>query len=402
MSTDPLTTRGLSRREVIGSLGAAAGLALFERGLSAAEEAVADVTDTGASIRIQRLIPTVCGDRVYLKVETNHGVFGWGEVKGVWPKVAKALLHEMAKLLVGENPTRIEHLWQVLYRAHRNHRGGPFMLHCISGIDMALWDIAGKLWKVPVYRLLGGPTRDKLRIYPSAKAVKLGTGQKRHVGDPVDIDSLVEQVRRARESVGRDGTVMFDAHSALPVALVQQFAASIEAYDLLFIEEPSVPGNVHVFKKLRDEIRVPLATGERVRTIWEVMPYLTEQAVDVLQPDSGYTGGMSQMKKIATLAETYFIPLAPHCTQSYLGTTASFHVAASIPFFLIHETYDNDVLGRIARRTWSKKDGYASLPEGPGLGVEVDEKELMRVAKNPPMQFDWRRERLPDGSVADY
>ncbi|MCH2374460.1 MAG: D-galactonate dehydratase, partial [Planctomycetes bacterium] len=116
---------------------------------------------------INGIKPTICADRVYLKVMTNHGVSGWGEIKGVFPKVAKSLCEEMFSLLDGQNPTRIEHIWQILYRAHRNHRGGPFMVHCIAGIDAALWDITGKLYGVPVYRLLGGPTRDKLRVYPA-------------------------------------------------------------------------------------------------------------------------------------------------------------------------------------------------------------------------------------------
>ena len=182
---------------------------------------------------------------------------------------------------------------------------------------------------------------------------------------------------------------------------MQQFAASIEAYDLLFIEEPAVPGNVEVFSKLREEIRVPLATGERVRTIWEVLPYLTEHAVDILQPDAGYTGGISQLKKIATLAEAYYVPLAPHCTQSFLGSTASLHATASIPLFLIHEVYDFKEFSFV-HKTWTQKDGYASLPEGVGLCVESDEKEVARVAATTKTRFRWRRERLPDGSVADY
>lgn len=401
--SDSSRERAVTRRSMLGTLGLAAGTTAFVHdALGSAEKPGAQVEDRATSIRINGIKPTICADRVYLKVMTNHGVSGWGEIKGVFPKVAKSLCEEMFSLLDGQNPTRIEHIWQILYRAHRNHRGGPFMVHCIAGIDAALWDITGKLYGVPVYRLLGGPTRDKLRVYPAEKAVKLGASQRRHVGDPIDIDRLVEQVRSTRERVGRDGTVMFDTHSAIPHVMVQQFAASIEAYDLLFIEEPSVPGNVHVFKKLRDEIRVPLATGERVRTIWEVMPYLTEQAVDILQPDAGYTGGISQLMKIATLAEAYFVPLAPHCTQSFLGSTTSFHAAFSVPFFLIHEVYEFKEFTPIVRKTWEIKDGYATLPQGTGLCVEIDEAALERVAATTKTRFKWRRERLPDGSVADY
>ena len=157
----------------------------------------------------------------------------------------------------------IEHLWQKLYRAHRDMRGGPFMTHVISAIDMALWDITGKLWGVPVYRLLGGPTRDKIRLYPSAKAHKVGTG-----GPHPEVrqsarhrDRLVQQVKQQRERVGPDGAVMFDAHCAMPPAMLIQFANAIEPYDLLFIEEPAVPGNIEVFK--RTQAADPHPAGDR-------------------------------------------------------------------------------------------------------------------------------------------
>jgi galactonate dehydratase len=278
------------------------------------------------------------------------------------------------------------------------------MVHCIAGIDMALWDITGKLWGVPVYRLLGGPTRDKIRIYPSDTSVKIGSSPKPQSGNPQDIEDMVQSVRRAREKVGPDGAVMFDAHSAVPPATLIQFAAAIEPYDLLFLEEPAVTGNIEVFKRLREQIRIPLAAGERDRTIWGILPYLTERVLDIVQPDCGYTGGITQMRKIATLAEAYSIPLAPHCTQSYLGMTASFHVAASIPLFLIHESYENDLLGKFVHPQWTKgKDGYVSLPEGVGLCVDVDEEMLRKIAADPSYKYKWRGPKyLADGSVADY
>jgi galactonate dehydratase len=390
----------MGRRELLGSLGL---LALPVPVAAAADNPAAQVADRASSIRITALKATICRDRVFVRLDTNQRVSGWGEVKGVVPKVAAALAEAMFDLLDGQNPTRIEHLWQVLYRAERNQRGGAFMLHCIAGIDMALWDITGKLHGVPVYRLLGGATRDRIRVYPSAKAIKVGNRPRPQAGDPQDIDELVRAVRQARERVGKDGSVMFDAHSALPPAMLMQFAAAIQPQDVLFIEEPAVPGNIEVFKKLRAAIKVPLATGERDRTIWGILPYLAEQAVDVVQPDCGYTGGITQMKKIAALAEAYYTPLAPHCTQSYLGMTASFHVTASVPLFLIHEAYDDALWGKVVRPHWQKKDGFVSLPEGTGLCVDVDEKMLAQVASDPTYQYRWRGPHLyPDGSVADY
>ena len=278
---------------------------------------------------------------VYVRIETNHGLVGWGDLKGVDPRPAQVLAHSLFELLEGENPTRIEYLWQKLYRSHRDIRGGPFMVHTIAAIDMALWDIAGKLHGVPVYRLLGGPCRDRIRGLPTRRAPRKAPphGIYEHSGNPADIDRIVCVLRAARQQVGPDGAVMFDAHCALPPATLIQLASAIEPLDLLFIEEPAVPGNIEVFKRIKAAVRVPLAAGERDRTIWEMLPYLHERCLDILQPDCCHTGGISQMRKIAALAEAYQVPLAPHCTASHLGIAASLHVVASIPLFLIHEFY---------------------------------------------------------------
>jgi len=399
----PSSSHVLARRQLLG-WGAAAGIALLAERVSLAQSPAASVADRTSSIRLTKLQATICRDRVFVKLDTNHGISGWGEVKGVVPTVAKSLADSMFDLLDGQNPTRIEHLWQTLFRAERNQRGGAFMIHTIAGIDMALWDITGKLWGVPVYRLLGGPTRDKIRVYPSTKAVKIGNQPKPQSGDPADIDKMVEAVKQARQRVGRDGSVMFDAHSAVPPATVIQFASAVEPYDLLFLEEPAVPGNIDTFKRIKQQVKVPLACGERDRTIWGILPYLTENAIDIVQPDCGYTGGITQMKKIATLAEAYYVPLAPHCTQSYLGMTASFHVIASVPLFLIHESYDDELWGKIIRRPWTKsEDGQVTLPQGPGLGLEIDEKALATAANDPTYKYEWRGPKYySDGSVADY
>src|SRR3569832_1014502 len=189
------------------------------------------------------------------------------------------------------------------------------MCHTLAGIDMALWDITGKLWGVPVYRLLGGPTRDRIRVYHTDKAQKVPPhGIYEHSGTPTAIARMVQAIATARKNVGPDGAVMFDAHCAVPPATLIQLAAALKPYDVLFIEEPAVPGNIDVFKRLKEQISIPLATGERDRTIWGVLPYLQENCIDILQPDCCHTGGISQMRKIAVLAEPYLIPLAPHCT----------------------------------------------------------------------------------------
>jgi galactonate dehydratase len=333
-------------------------------------------------------------------------VSGWGEVTGLEPKVACALAESLFELLDGENPTRVEHLWQKLFRSHRDMRGGPFMVHVISGIDMALWDVTGKLYGVPVYRLLGGPVRDKIRMYPTPKATKVGTGGPHPFsGGPVDIDPLVKMVKDARTRVGKDGAVMFDAHCAIPPPLLLQFASAIEPYDVMWLEEPAVPGNIEVFKRLKQQIRIPIATGERDRTIWDVIGYLQNRCIDILQPDVGQTGGISQMRKIAALCEAYHTPLAPHNTCSELGLTASLHAVAATALFLIQEGYlDGHIMPPgVARKNWEvDKDGYASLPQGPGLGVEMDEDAMAKVAADPKKKFKWPTPTYADGSVRDY
>src|SRR5205814_7681614 len=188
-----------------------------------------------------------------------------------------------------------------------------------------------------------------------------------------------------RPAVRPRRAAMFDAPCPLPPAPLIQVAAAIQPYAVLFIEEPAVPGNVEVFKRLKEQVRVPLAAGERDRTIWEMIPYLQNRCLDILQPDCCHTGGITQMKKIAHLAEAFHVPLAPHCTAGYLGIAASLHVVASIPLFLIHEFYpDNHGFNPkgLTRMEWKlDKDGYIGLPPGPGLGVEVDEKAIEAASK---------------------
>jgi galactonate dehydratase len=363
-----------------------------------------NVEDRASAIRVTALHAIPWGGRSFVKLETNHGVTGWGDINNVDDVVACRLAESLGQLVVGENPTRVEHLWQRMFRAHRNLRGGGFMVHVISAIDMALWDIAGKLHGVPVYRLLGGPCRDRIWMYPSARAIKVGPGGVQpFAGTPDQVGALLQRVREARERVGSDGAVMFDAHSQMPLPLVKQFGASLEPTDLLFLEEAWVPGNIDAMRKVRESVRVPLATGERDRTIWEAREILEAQVIDILQPDCGHGGGISQMRKIATIAEAHFVPLAPHCTMTYLGMAASLHVSAAVPFFLIHEGYDRRTPEGLVRKTWTMDEaGHVSLPEGPGLGVEVDEDVLLRLSSESGGTFQWPDNRHADGSVADY
>jgi len=397
-----------NRREWLTSMGTLATLG-FGAGINQAlgvddpNNPAANVTDRTTTIKITSLTATPVMRKVFLKLETNHGVTGWGEIDQLEPNVAATLARSLFELLDGENPTRIEHLWQKIYRSHRDMRGGPFMTHTLAGIDMALWDITGKLWGVPVYRLLGGPTRDKVRFYPTPNATKVGAGPQPFSGTPQQIESIVKSIENARKQVGPDGIVMFDAHCALPPPFLIQLAAAIKAYDVLYIEEPAVPGNIEVFKRLKQHISIPLAVGEQARTIWDVITYLHEGVADILQVDCAHTGGITQLRKIAILGEAYHVPIAPHCVTTDLGATASLHCSAAVPFFLIHEYYPSISPPGLVTKNWSiDKEGYASLPQGVGLCCEVDEAKLAELALIP-IKPEWpTRGRLPDGSIADY
>lgn len=397
----------LGRRDWLQSMGAAAvGWSLVDQAVAQEQAPGNQVVDRASSLRITGLKTYWVGPIVYVKIETNHGLVGWGDLKGTDVRVGRVLVESLFELLEGENPTRIEHLWQKMFRAHRDIRGGAILIHAMAAIDIALWDIAGKLWNTPVYRLLGGPTRDRIRVYHTPQAVKVPPhGIYEHSGTPADIDRMVAAIRAARDKVGPTGAVMFDAHSAVPPATLIQLASALKPYDLLFIEEPGVPGNIEIFKRLKEKIDIPLATGERDRTIYEMIPYLHERCIDILQPDCCHTGGISQMRKIATLAEAYYVPLAPHCTATFLGIAASLHVVAAIPLFLIHEFYPENAgfnLPGVTRMPYElDAEGYIGLPPGPGLGVEVDEPRLIEESKKP-QTYKWPTMKLKDGSIADY
>jgi galactonate dehydratase len=381
----------MNRREYLTTAAAvAAGTAKVAEIVGQDKNPAALVADKTSSLKITGLRTYWVNPVVFIKIETNHGLTGWGEIKAIDPRVAKVLVESLFALIEGENPTRIEYLWQKVYRAHRDIRGGPFMVHTLAGIDIALWDLVGKLWREPVYRLLGGPCRDRIRVYHTPKAVKVPPhGIYEHSSSPADIDRMVKVIKEAREKVGSDGAVMFDAHCALPPATLIQFAAAVLPYDLLFLEEPAVPGNIEVFKRIKES----------------VIPYLHERCLDVLQPDCCHTGGITQMKKIAVLAEAYQVPIAPHCTASMLGISASLHAACSVPLFLIHEFYPDNMgfnpKGLVKMHYEMDKEGYITLPPGPGLGVEIDEKGLEEAAKKP-QAYQWPGAKLKDGSIADY
>jgi galactonate dehydratase len=363
-------TPTFARRQLIG-FGCAAGAALWAEQVSIAQNPATSVADRTSSIRLTSLRATICRDRVFVKLGTNQGVSGWGEIKGVVPTVAKALAEAMFDLLDGQNPTRIEHCRQRsivrsatsaarLHGArdcrHRHGRCGTLLANC--GACPSIGYLAARR-----------ATRS-VSILP-AKQSRSATVRSRNRAIRPTSRRWSNRSASLVSRVGKEGSVMFDAHSASPATLIQ-FARPLNLTTSCFSKSPPYRGTLRRLR-IKQQVKIPLACGERDRTIWGILPYLAENAIDIVQPDCGYTGGITQMKKIATLAEAYYVPLAPHCTQSYLGMTASFHVVASVPLFLIHESYDDELWGKIIRRNWTKSaDGQVTLPKAPDC-ASVDE-----------------------------
>jgi galactonate dehydratase len=363
---------------------------------------------------------------VFVQVLTDAAVTGLGEATLEYkPEAVMGALKDLRDFLVGKDPTMIEHLWQAIYRLSF-YRGGPVLNSALGGIDIALWDIKGKLLGEPIWKLLGGPTREKIRVYThfgggtpaetaeqakrlvaaGFRALKTGPGgvsgggAYNMVEGPREIHRMVDHLKAAREAVGDDVDLMFDAHGDLYPALSVQVARELQPLHLLWIEEPALPENADAMKKIADETTVPIATGERLFTIWGFREVLEKGIADVLQPDMVHAGGISQLKKIAGMAEAYYVAIAPHNPLSPVSTTACLHLDAAIPNFLIQEmVYGNPDRASLVKEPIEKvTDGYVALPKKPGLGVELNEEAVKRLGyKRSGFPEEYRR----DGSVGE-
>jgi len=352
---------------------------------------------------------------LFVKVETDQGVYGWGEgsLEGQERAVAEAV-HAMAGRLIGEDPTRIERHWQVLYR-HGFWRGGVVLNSALSAIDQALWDIAGKAYGVPVYRLLGGPVRDRVRAYTHAHTVELaqslvadgflgiktgGMPWEETVNPAEVVPWFREHIRSLRQALGPEIDIMVDNHGrAWPSLAIQQIKA-VEEFNLFFFEEPVPPDNLDALAEVR---RVPfqtsLATGERLFSRWNYKDLIERQMVDIIQPDVCHCGGISELRRIAAAAETYYIRVAPHNPNGPVATAASIQLAAAMPNFVVLE-YAQSVTAHkeVQARPLKFADGYFELPAEPGLGIDLDEEV---IGRNPFKHRPYRGVFYPDGGIAD-
>ncbi len=356
---------------------------------------------------------------LFLKVHTDEGIVGLGEpvVEGRSQTVAAAV-HEIGRYLIGQDPRRIEHHWQAIYRG-QFYRGGPVLCSALSGIEQALWDITGKWLGQPVYQLLGGATRDKVRMYgwiggetygdyiESAKvsasagftALKVGLfGAMNIVDTPAAVEEAVRRFAGIREAVGPSVDVGIDFHGRCSPAMSIRLAKALEPYHPMFIEEPVLPENVDALVTVARSTSIPIATGERLFTKWGFREVLEKQAAAILQPDLSHAGGILECKKIAAMAECYYAAIAPHCPLGPIALAACLQLDACIPNFLVqeHVTTGEGYL----KQPFKIVDGYIALPTGPGLGIELDEAALA----DKLYDGSWETPRLyhQDGSVADW
>ncbi|WP_372635253.1 galactonate dehydratase [Cohnella sp.] len=367
---------------------------------------------------------------LFLKIETDEGITGWGEpiVEGKAHTI-KAAVEELSGYLIGKNPLDIEDHWQAMYRGGF-YRGGPILMSAIAGIDQALWDIKGKFHQAPVYQLMGGACRSKIKVYswiggdrPSdvgeaaarAKAhgftaVKMnGTEELQYVDTHEKIDQVLERVAAVRSAVGSHFGIGIDFHGRVHKPMAKVLAKELEAFRPMFIEEPVLPENNEALREIARASQIPIATGERMFSRWDFKSLLSDGYVDIIQPDVSHAGGITECKKIASMAEAYDVALAPHCPLGPIALAACLQVDATCHNAFIqeqslgiHYNQGNDLLDYIVDPSvFAYTDGFVAIPDGPGLGIEIDEAHVRKMAaighnwKNPL----WRHE---DGSVAEW
>ncbi|GAF78918.1 unnamed protein product [marine sediment metagenome] len=332
----------------------------------------------------------------FVKMETDQGLYGWGEgtLEGLEHTVEQAI-HALAnRCLIGQDPTNIERHWQVMYR-HGFWRGGPVLGSAVAALDQALWDVTGKAYGVPVYKLLGGPVRDRVRVYTHANS----PGEIKHsieesgftafkctawyrsenVEERQIVPRFKEQIAAYRDLVGPDIDIMYDNHGLSRPSQAIAMMRAVEEYNLYFFEEPTQPDNLDNLARVRHaaNVKTPIATGERLYHRWDYRYLLENQLADIIQPDISHCFGISELNRIAAAAETYYIRIAPHNPNGPICTAAAVQVCAAIPNFAILETIDSP--------PWHKKvqkeplkfvNGYIELPTTPGLGVDLDEEVI--------------------------
>lgn len=348
---------------------------------------------------------------LFVKVHTDEGLYGVGECSG-WPRVIEGAVRDLETILIGQDPAHIDLLWNRMHTAIMGHGlTGTVGSGALGGIEMALWDLKGKALGQPVWNLLGGRFRDRIPVYGHARTVEradelVARGYRALKAGVVTLKD-VDAVYRLREHVGPDVDLMIDAHGPpwMTPADAIAIGRALEDADLLFYEDPVAPENLDALARVRDAVDIPLAAGERVGTIWGMRPYIERGLVDVIQPDTGRAGGITQMRKMAAMAEAHFITVAPH--SGSLGPVAEYaalHVMATIPNALMLERVEFDWPGRAGVITPAPQveDGHLRVPDTPGLGVDIVEEEVARYPSRCNVVTDPGAHHYEPGTAASY
>ncbi|MBO9155358.1 galactonate dehydratase [Chitinophaga sp. GCM10012297] len=367
---------------------------------------------------------------LFLKIETDEGITGWGEpvIEGKAATV-KAAVEELMEYLVGKDPMPIEDHWNTMYRAGF-YRGGPILMSAIAGIDQALWDIKGKYYNAPVHQLLGGKARDKMKVYSwiggdrpadvgaAARqmkeqgflAVKMNATEELQYIDSYDkIDQAVARIAAVREATGPAFGIGIDFHGRVHKPMAKLLAKELEPFRPMFIEEPVLPENNEALREIANHVAIPIATGERMFSKWQFKTLLADGIADIIQPDVSHAGGITECKKILSMAEAFDVAAAPHCPLGPIALAACLQVDATCHNAFIqeqslgiHYNQGSDLLDYLTDKTvFEYKAGYVNIPDKPGLGIEINEAHVRKMAAEG---HNWRNPvwRHTDGSIAEW
>jgi galactonate dehydratase len=374
---------------------------------------------------------------LFVRLETTDGAVGWGEcVTGVGPRTVAAAVETLVEArLLGADPSPVRDHWEAMYRGGF-YRGGPVHMAAIAGLDQALWDLRGKAFGAPAYELLGGPVRDRVRVYgwiggdrpadvgaaarerveAGLTAVKMNaTPEFRRVESPAAVRAAVDRLAEVRAAVGDEVDIGVDFHGRVAKPMAKRLTSALEPHEPMFVEEAVLPDHLDALSEIARHTTVPLATGERLFSRFEFRRLFEQGAVDVVQPDVSHAGGITEVARIASMAEAYDVALAPHCPLGPVALAACLQVDAVAANALIqeqslgiHYNREADLLDYLVDpEVFAYEDGYVDLPDGPGLGVDLDEAAVREAAVAEPdwgeslylQRETWRHE---DGSVAEW
>ncbi|GAB3669702.1 galactonate dehydratase [Halopiger thermotolerans] len=368
---------------------------------------------------------------LFLKLETSDGLVGWGEpiIQGRLETVKTAVDELVEAYLLGEDPLDIERHWRTMYQGGY-YRGGPILMSALAGIDHALWDIKGKHYGAPVHELLGGKVRNRVMVHQwiggedkaeiadeaitrrnqGYKAIKMNaTAEFRALEPPSAVERARQRVATVRDAVGDDLYLGVDFHGRVSKSMARRLVEALEPYGLMFVDQPVLPEHSEFLTTLTERTSVPIATGERFYSRYDFKPLLTDGAVTVIQPDVTHVGGITELRKIATMADAFDVAVVPHCPLSPIAFAANLQVVfcshnavMQEQDLSLHDPAESVGLQYLEDpETFEFDDGYVSRPTEPGLGIDVDESYVREQSRADVKWYNpvWRHE---DGGIAEW